>query len=121
MLSNAPEGTVTASGVQILLTQSGAVAVTQTLETIPALNADLADSKAVLGATQVTLGKANDLIADQGKQIIGLNLASVDASKVCTTQIAAVKAEANRSKRKWFLRGALVGFLGGLFAGHAGL
>jgi hypothetical protein len=120
-LGNAPDGSVTTSGVQILLTQSGAVAVTQTLETIPALNADLKDTTALEQAEANAKAQGDLLIAEQGKQIIGLNLASVDASKVCTTQIAAVKAEANKAKRKWFIRGVIVGFIGGLWGGHAGL
>jgi hypothetical protein len=120
-LGNAPDGSVLAVGDKIELTQPGAVAVTQTLETIPALQGDLKDTQAALGASQGALTQAGTVIADQGKQITGLNLAATDQDKACKAQVAAVKADANKSKWSWFKRGVIVGFLGGLYAGHVGL
>ena|ERR1019366_7275011 len=120
-LGNAPDGSVLAVGDKIELTQPGAVAVTQTLETIPALQGDLKDTQAALGASQGALTQAGTVINDQGKQITGLNLAATDQDKACKAQVAAVKAEANKSKWSWFKRGVIVGFLGGLYAGHVGL
>jgi septal ring factor EnvC (AmiA/AmiB activator) len=118
-LGNAPEGSVSTLGNQIDLTSPGAVAITQTLETIPALTSDLKDTQAALGATQAAQAKADEVIADQTKQITGLNLASVDQTKACTAQVAAVKAEGRKNSMKWFKRGFGLGFLSGLLAGHA--
>lgn len=120
-LGQAPITSVSVIGNQIELTQPGAVAVVQTLESIPVLQADLKDTTTTLGATQAAKAQADTLIAGQAKEITGLNLQITDADKACKAQVAAVKAEANKSKRKWFLRGVLVGFLGGLWGGHAGL
>ena len=120
-LGQAPVTSVSVIGNQIELTQPGAVAVVQTLESIPALQADLKDTTATLGATQAAKAQADTLIAGQAKEITGLNLQITDADKACKAQVSAVTADANKSKRKWFLRGVLVGFLGGLWGGHAGL
>ena len=120
-LGQAPVTSVSVIGNQIELTQPGAVAVVQTLESIPALQADLKDTTATLGTTQAAKAQADTLIAGQAKEITGLNLQITDADKACKAQVSAVTADANKSKRKWFLRGVLVGFLGGLWGGHAGL
>jgi chromosome segregation ATPase len=120
-IGNVPLDDISVVGNQISLNQPGAVAVTQTLESIPALQGDLKDTTATLGATQAAKAQADTLIAGQAKEITGLNLQITDADKACKAQVSAVTADANKSKRKWFLRGVLVGFLGGLWGGHAGL
>ena len=120
-LGNAPDGSVFASGNGVNLTQPGALSITQTLETIPALQGDLKDTQAALGASQGALTQAGTVITGQAKEIAGLNLAATDQDKACKAQVAAVKATANVEKRKWFFRGVIVGFIGGLWSGHAGL
>jgi hypothetical protein len=120
-IGNAPKGSISVLGSHIEIDQPGAVAITQTLETIPALQADLKDTQGALGATQAAQDKANEVIADQGKQITGLNLTLVDADKACKAQVAAVKAEGRKNSMKWFKRGFGLGFLTGLLGGHYGL
>ena len=120
-LGNAPEGAVLTTGNYVEFTQPGAVAVVQTLETIPALQADLKDETTLAGAAQAAQKQGEVVIADQSKQIDGLNLTLVDADKQCKAQVAEVKAQARKSKSKLFKVGVFVGFLGGLFAGHSGL
>ena len=119
-----PEEVALAPDGKIDLTQSGAVKVTQTLEQIAPLQADLKDTQATLGATQAAKAQADTLIAAQGTQITGLNLAMTDQDKACKTEIASVKADAKKSKWSWFKRGfvvgAVTGFVGGVFSGHAG-
>jgi len=117
-MGNAPVGSVTVTPTGLALTEQAAVTVTETLEAVPVLQADLKDTQAVLQTSEATVAKANDLIAEQAKQITGLNLAAKDADAVCKAQIAAVKAEARKGKIKAFKWGVLVGFVGGLFAGH---
>jgi hypothetical protein len=120
-LGGAPDGSVLSNGNYVQFTQLGAVAVTQTLETIPMLNANLADAKVLLGTAQAAQAQAQLVIAEQTKQVTGLKLTITDEEKACTTQIAAVKAEGRKNSIKWFRRGVLVGIFGGLFAGHYGL
>jgi hypothetical protein len=115
-LGNAPTGSVTTQGDSVNLTHPGALAITDTLETIPALNADLTDTKAVLGATQAAKAAGDKVIDAQIAEIAGLNLAATDADKACKAQVATVKAEGRRNSLKWFLRGAIVGYIGGLLS-----
>jgi hypothetical protein len=65
------------------------------------------------------LSNAQKLVAAEGQQvtdrdtlIAGLRTQSVADARVCTEQIATVKAEARKSKRRWFLTGFISGFLG---------
>jgi hypothetical protein len=120
-LGNVPAGQVSTDQNHVILTQPGAVAVTQTLETIPALKSDLADETALATAAQTTQAKGTEVIADQAKQIDGLNLAALDADKVCKAQVAQAKAAGRKSKVRWFKIGFVTGFVSGLWAGHAGL
>jgi hypothetical protein len=113
-LGQAPVGSVTVSGNEIAMTQLGAVAITQTLEAIAPLQANLRDTTATLQTAEATQAKADALIADQTKQIAGLNLAAVDADKVCKAQVAEVKATSRKNSLKWFVRGTVIGFIGGL-------
>ena len=115
-LGNAPDGSVSVSGDSVNLTHPGALAITDTLETIPALQGNLRDTQALLGATQVAKAKGDEVIGAQGKEIVGLNLQITDADKACKADVKAAKAEGKKNAAKWFLRGAIVGFIGGLLA-----
>jgi hypothetical protein len=117
-LGNAPETSVSLLGDHIDLTQAGAVAITQTLEALPVIQEDLKDTQATLGATQGALTQANVVLVDQNKQITGLNLAAVDQDRACKAQVAALKADARKSKLRWFKLGFLLGFGSGAYLGH---
>lgn len=119
-LGNAPDGSISPEANSVNITQGGAVAVVQTLETIPALTANLKDTTDALQATRTAETKADELITDQTKQISNLNLTLVDQTKMCTAQISEVKAQARKSKIKFFKLGFVTGFVAGLWAGHAG-
>src|SRR5271157_1072108 len=91
-LGNVPIGQVSSDSNHVIFTQPGAIAITQALETIPALTANLKDQTALAASLQAAEKQADTVIADQTKQIAGLNLALVDADKVRKTEVAAVKA-----------------------------
>lgn len=118
-LGNAPDGSVSTEGDSVKITQSGAVAVAQTLETLPALRDDLRDETELAGAAQAAQKQGEVVIKDQTTQITGLNLTLVDADKQCKAQIADVKAQARKSKIKFFKLGFVAGFVSGLWAGHS--
>ena len=82
------------------------------LESIPVLTADLADETKIAQNTAAELGKADSLVAVLGTQIGGLQTQIVDADKEHKAEIKAVRAEARKSKFKWFLAGLTLGFLG---------
>jgi len=112
------------SGNNVTVTPSNALATVQQLEKVPVLTQQLANE---------TTEKANDdqLIAQQNKsifdlnnqvgtlnnEIVGLNKQIVDNQKVCTAQVNEVKAQARKSKLKWFGIGFVAGFLTREFIG----
>lgn len=104
------DATVTPTGVA--LPEAGAVATVQQLEQVPVLTTQLQAAEEVAQNDNQLLiaGKAqNDTLYEE---ISGLNFQIVDNAKVCTAQIATIRAEARKSKRRWFLTGLILGFLG---------
>ena len=120
-LGNAPVGSVSVVGGGIDLTLLGAVSVTQTLEQVPVLVQNLAEETKIAGNYQTEVAKSDSLTADLKSQVTGLDTQLTDQTKACTAQVAAVKADARKSKVKWFKIGFVTGFLSGLWAGHSGL
>lgn len=127
-LGNAPDGSVTVPSVPVntvSLTQPAAVAVVQTLETVPQLQADLKDEQTANGHFQDTIAQADVLYASQVKQITDLNALVVTNNNACVADKNALKAEAKKNNLKWFRRGFVLGnvtgFLGGLYAHTLGL
>jgi hypothetical protein len=117
-LGNAPVNSVSLAGNQILLTQPGAVAVTQTLEQVPVLVQNLADETKIAGNYHAEAQKSDLLVGDLHTQVTGLNTQLTDQTKECTLQVAAVKAEARKSKVKFFKWGFITGFISGIYLGH---
>ena len=100
-----PQAGATVTSTGVALPEAGAVATVQQLESVPVLTQQLANTNSLLGASQKQV-----VTLDQ--EVSGLNLQLVDNQKVCTAQIAVVKADAAKSKRRWFLIGVVAGFLG---------
>jgi hypothetical protein len=101
--------TVTPTGVS--LPQAGAVAVTQELEKVPSLAARLDNEVAEVTADQKLIDAGVVQVRTLNEQVTGLKLKAVDDAKVCQAQVAVVKAEARKAKRKWFVIGWVTGFL----------
>ena len=117
-LAGVQDADISADIKGISLTQNGAVSVASALESVPVLGADLADTKAVLSNTQSELTAANGVIVAQGTQITGLNAESKAADAACKAEVSAAKKRGRLQSFKWFIRGAVTGFFGGLFVGH---
>jgi hypothetical protein len=109
-----------------MITQSGELAFplptvqqfTSTKIQLDTLQLDLVDTKKELDTTTQGLASSNSLIGALQGQVTGLNKEIADNGVACTTQIAAVKAAARKSKLGWFKVGLVTGFVGGLVAGH---
>jgi hypothetical protein len=100
--------TVTPTGVA--LPSTGAVAITQQLERVPVLTSELDNEIAEVGQDQKLIDAGVVETKALTDQVTGLKLQIVDDNKVCTDKIAVVKAEARKSKRRWFVAGVVVGF-----------
>lgn len=109
--------TVTSTGLSV--SQAGAVATVQALEQVPVLQQQLTNETNLKQNDDQLLTQDAVVIKDFTSRVDGLNLLIVDKDKQCTAQIAVVKAEAAKSKRRWFKLGFVVGFLTGAYAGHA--
>ena len=101
------DATVTPTGVA--LPEAGAVATVQQLEQVPVLTQQLSDETQIASDTAGLLAAANENRATLTDEISGLKLEAVDSAKVCTAQIAVIKAEARKSKRRWFVAGFVAG------------
>ena len=107
--------TVTPNGVTpsgVVLPEAGAVATVQALESVPVLSTQLENERTQLGNTQSLLTASTQQVTTLESQVSGLNLFISDSKAVCNQQITVLKAEARRSKRRWFYVGVVVGFVG---------
>jgi len=101
---------VTATGVA--LPEAGAVATVQALESMPVLQGELGNAQQALKGTQSLLTASQGNVTTLEAQVSGLNLSLKDNQAVCNQQITVFKAEAKRSKRRWFVAGVILGFVG---------
>ena len=107
-----PQAKPTVTPTGIAMDTPSAVATVQQLELIPAQQQELKN-------TQQELSNAQSLVVAEGQSISLLNVEvstlrtqGVADAKVCTEQLATVKAEARKSKFHWFEAGVVVGFVG---------
>lgn len=81
--------------------------------------ADLLDEQKIAADVTANLTQANGLISAYKTEVDGLNGQIVLDKKACTAQVTAIKADARKSKSKWFKIGVVVGFVAGFMSGHA--
>lgn len=99
--------TITSSGVSI--PQAGAVATVQQLEKVPVLATQLDNETTIVTQTQKLLDASEGRVVTLNGRIDGLKTQATLDAKVCQDQIAVVKADARKSKRKWFIAGVVTG------------
>lgn len=105
---------VAANGVDV--NDTAARKTVNLLEEVPVLQQNVRDIQQVADNRQAELSKANDVIATQGTQIVGLNQEVADEKKAHKADVDAdkktidsVKADARKSKRNWFIAGFIAG------------
>ena len=101
--------TVTATGIAV--DTPSAIATVQALEQVPVLRTQFENERTQLGNAQKLLGLSQNETVTLGNEVSSLNLQLKDNQAVCNQQIAVVKAEARKSKRRWFVIGYVAGFL----------
>lgn len=106
-----PKAAVSISNGQVLLSEVGAVATVQQLEEVPVLRTQIENDRTQIENSGTLLTASQGQVATLSTQVTGLKLQAVDDAKVCSAQIAVVKADARKSKRTWFLIGYVAGFL----------
>jgi len=97
---------------QITLTDDAAHKTVDQLEQVPVLTQQLANSQAETKNDLSLLTASNAQVATLNTEVSGLRLEITDDKTVCQDQIKVVKADAAKSKRRWFLIGVVAGFLG---------
>ena len=110
-----PSANVTVSTNGETLPNSGAVATVQQLEIIPVQQQELTNEQTLVANGNALAVAQTKQVTDLTDQVAGLKLQSVDDAKVCQAQIAVVKADARRSKRRWFIAGFVAGIATRIF------
>lgn len=106
-----PQASATVTPTGVALPLPGAVATVQQLELVPVQQQELVNERTQLGNTQGLLTASTGQVATLNQEITGLRLENVDEAKVCTAQIAVVKAQAAKRSRFWFKVGFALGFI----------
>lgn len=111
-------GDLTATQSGIVVSDIAARTTVEQLDRIPVLESDLVDTQNIADNNQRELDKANGLIGGLNAQVVGLAKQTTDQDNACKAEVASVKADAQKSKMRWFKAGVVVGFVSGLFIGH---
>jgi len=110
--TQAKPGEITVSGNTVTLDLPITQQVVSTYDKLVVLQTDLADTKTQLkNETAVTVNLQQNI--DRQKEVItGLETVNKDQFKACDAQVKNLKAQARKSKTKWFFVGVAVGYLG---------
>lgn len=95
-------GDITAEVDGLRLDDSAARRTLSLLVEVPVLKADKVDLQTELTNSETALSKAGDALAKDEALI-------AQDDKTCKLQVASVKADANKSKKKWFVIGYVAG------------
>jgi hypothetical protein len=104
-----PNAGVSVSNGLVVVPMTGAVATVQQLEIIPAQQAEITNDQTLITNGNALAVAQTKQVNDLTAQVTGLKLQSVDDAKVCQAQIAVIKADARKSKRRWFAAGFVAG------------
>ena len=115
--THASAGEVTAQGNDVILDLPITRVVVASLDQLPAVESDLADTTKQLANETTVAANAQSDVADAKKVIASQTTQLADADKSCKAQIAVVNAKARRGKLKAFFIGAATVL--GLWAGHS--
>jgi len=104
-----PNAGVSVSNGQAVIPMTGAVATVQQLEIIPVQQEKITNDQTLIANGNALAIAQTKQVNDLTAEVTGLKLQSVDDAKVCQAQIAVVKADARKSKRRWFIAGFVAG------------
>jgi hypothetical protein len=113
------QGDIISGTTGLTVSDSAARRTVDMLLALPVANANLIDETKISDERQAVILQDNVVIEAQGNQIAGLNKELTDSAAQCKAEVTAVKAEARKSKIRWFKWGFITGFLTGAYVGHA--
>lgn len=108
--TKAGTGEIVAQGDSVLLDLPVTRQVVQLLDTLPVVQADLADTQKQLGAETVVATNLQANVTEQKTLIDALKTQNTDQVNACKAEVKSLKAEARKGKAKWFG----IGFISGL-------
>ena len=118
LVSAKPDDIRVATDGNLEVTETVALSTVEQLEQVPVLTLNLSNETSVAAANQQEAETANGLNSALAVQVGDLQTTITKDDAACKAQVAAVKADANKSKVKWFKIGFVTGFISGLFTGH---
>ena len=107
----------TAAGT--VVSESGVRQTVATLESVPVLTSQLADETKIAANDTSLLAQQTTVTTALQTQVGALNVELADSAKQCTAQVAVEKVKTKKAFMHGLKLGALGGFIGGLFLGHA--
>ena len=110
-----PQAAASVNNGQVTLPNTGAVATVQQLERIPVQQEEITNEQTLVANGNALAVAQTKQVTDLTVQVTGLKLQSIDDAKVCQAQIAVVKADARKSKRRWFVAGFVAGIATRIF------
>jgi hypothetical protein len=106
----APGGTVTVVAGGYTLDQPEAISVAQNLEEVPVLTQQLADKDVIIKNDDSVISNEDKALEEEKQSRASDDAASAADKATLNQEIAAVKAEAKRSRLRWFVAGVVAGF-----------
>ena len=99
----------------ITLDSTSATATVEQLEQVPVLQSELTNEQTLVVNGNILAVAQTKQITDLTAEVSGLQLKAVDDAKTCQAQIAVVKADARKSKRRYFIAGFVAGIATRIF------
>lgn len=109
VLVEQPKETIIPNDTGYQISPTTAVETVVILETIPQLTADLADEKQISENKTIQINEQEKVVDALSVQLEGLKNEIIAADTACKTEVALVKAEARKSKLRWFGIGTVIG------------
>ena len=100
---------ITSTDSGLVESPAAAVVVTQKLESLPALEANVKDQQTVISNKDQQITGLNGVVGGLNGRVSGLQTQIVDEGKACQDQIKLEKAKARKNKVAWLERGLAVG------------
>ena len=111
--TKAQPGEVVAQGDTVQMDLSVSRTVVANQDQLPVVQADLADAKTEVRQGETVIEGLQTVVSDGRNTIDSMKQQAADADRACKAEVSTVKAQARKSKIKWFFIGLVTGIVGG--------